>query len=360
MQLWWQAKSAHPRISRSDSLVVLGKPTCFAISGQCVVLDYSCRDGNQMCNPSCASIFMYHFPPAICCVAVSRIIAGYEPPEEITKCGKRKCSVGKLKGRAEEARKAEMYDEMGADLLRALSKKIDQEQVTTRLHRDLERAFDGIGRQRQREEEERLEQEKIDKRRADGEAAMEESRLRKLKDEEDWAAFESGDAAITEAGAAAADGTADAAAEVLAAVTLTMTHTKGDGEKTETPVTAELFEGQDAAHAAYDLCESVGLHNADEVTKIAGLLKAKAGESYAVPAPTATTEKLFVLARKESKAANFAAAGAAWSTALHGGADGVAAITDEMKAEAEGAMVDAMQMQRKVAAFEAIYMTHEW
>ena len=89
--------------------------------------------------------------------------AGYEPPEEITKCGKRKCSVGKLKGRAEEARKAEMYDEMGADLLRALSKPIDQEQVTTRLHRDLERAFDGIGRQRQREEEERLEQEKVDR-----------------------------------------------------------------------------------------------------------------------------------------------------------------------------------------------------
>jgi len=283
---------------------------------------------------------------------------GYEAPEEITKCGKRKCSVGKLKGRAEEARKAEMYDEMGADLLRALSKPIDQEQVTTRLHRDLERAFDGIGRQRQREEEERLEQEKVDRRRAEGEAAMEESRLRKLKDEEDWAAFEVGGDAV------AADPTAEAGAEaaVLAAVTLTMTQTKADGEKTETPVTAELREGQDAAHAAYDLCESVGLHNADEVVKITGLLKGKAGDSYTAPpsSATATTEKLFALARKETKAANFAAAGAAWSTALHGGADGDAAMTAEMKAEAEAAVVEAMKMQKKVAAFEVVYMSHKW
>jgi len=288
---------------------------------------------------------------------------GYEPPEEITKCGKRKCSVGKLKGRAEEARKAEMYDEMGADLLRALSKPIDQEQVTTRLHRDLERAFDGIGRQRQREEEERLEQEKVDRRREEGEAAMEESRLRKLKDEEDWTAFENGDAVATDSGkpaAAPAAGAEGQPAELLAHVTLTMTQTKNDGEKTETPVRAELFDGQDAAHAAYDLCESVGLHNANEVTKIAGMLKEKAGDSYTIPLPTASSEKLFAMAKKETKAANFAAAGAAWSSALHGGSDGVEAITAEMKAEAEAAIVDAMRMQKKVAAFEEVYMSHKW
>jgi hypothetical protein len=34
---------------------------------------------------------------------------GYTAPKDITHCGKRKCSVGKLKGRAEEARKAEMF-----------------------------------------------------------------------------------------------------------------------------------------------------------------------------------------------------------------------------------------------------------
>lgn len=150
-------------------------------------------------------------------------------------------------------------------------------------------------------------------------------------------------------------------AELLAHVTLTMTQTKNDGEKTETPVRAELFDGQDAAHAAYDLCESVGLHNANEVTKIAGMLKEKAGDSYTIPLPTASSEKLFAMAKKETKAANFAAAGAAWSSALHGGSDGVEAITAEMKAEAEAAIVDAMRMQQKVAAFEEVYvilMTH--
>ena len=77
----------------------------------------------------------------------------YEIPKELTHCGgKRPCSAGKLWKRAEEMRKADMHDDAGADLIRALLKSGIEVDFKDRCKKSLMWALGSIERQREREE----------------------------------------------------------------------------------------------------------------------------------------------------------------------------------------------------------------
>jgi len=113
----------------------------------------------------------------------------YEPPKELTYCGKRLCSAGKLWKRAEEMRKADMHDDAGADLIRALLKTGIEVDFVDRCKRTLQWAFGSITRQREREKREAIEEAKVEARRAEERAAMEEALERKKEYEADLLNF---------------------------------------------------------------------------------------------------------------------------------------------------------------------------
>lgn len=110
----------------------------------------------------------------------------YTIPKDITHCGKRPCSAGKLWKRAEEMRKADMHDAAGADLIRALLKNGIEVDFRQKCEKQLAWALGSIGRQREREKREAIEEEKLEARRQAEREAMEEARKRK---EEYEAAF---------------------------------------------------------------------------------------------------------------------------------------------------------------------------
>ena len=149
----------------------------------------------------------------------------YEPPKELTHCGKRPCSAGKLWKRAEEMRKADIYDDSGADLIRALLKTGIEVDFVERCKRALQWSFDSINRQREREEREAIEEAKLEARKEEERKAMEESLQRKQEYEAGFLKFgEKIQASISEGGATqsasvGADGSvdteADAAVEAL-------------------------------------------------------------------------------------------------------------------------------------------------
>ena len=120
---------------------------------------------------------------------MSELPSDYVPPLELTKCGKKACSAGKLWKRAEENRKADAHDLAGADLLRALAKRGIEVDFVEKCKQSLIRTFDNIKRQRERESREAEEEAKMEKRRAEEEEAMEEARLRKEAYEKDWTTF---------------------------------------------------------------------------------------------------------------------------------------------------------------------------
>ena len=99
----------------------------------------------------------------------------YKPPKDISHCGKKPCSAGKLWKRAEEMRKADMHDSAGADLIRALLKTGIEVDFRERCERTLQWAFGSIQRQRQREKREAEEEAKLEKRRQEEQQAMEEA-----------------------------------------------------------------------------------------------------------------------------------------------------------------------------------------
>ena len=103
----------------------------------------------------------------------------YEPPKELTHCGKRPCSAGKLWKRAEEMRKADMYDDAGADLIRTLLKTGIEVDFVERCKRSLNWSFDSIKRQRERERLEAIEEAKLEARKEEERQAMEEALQRK-------------------------------------------------------------------------------------------------------------------------------------------------------------------------------------
>lgn len=113
----------------------------------------------------------------------------YEAPKELTHCGKRQCSAGKLWKRAEEMRKADMHDDAGADLIRALLKTGIEVDFIERCKRSLQWAFGSIQRQREREKREAQEEAKLMARKEEEKAAMEEALERKKEYEADFLKF---------------------------------------------------------------------------------------------------------------------------------------------------------------------------
>jgi len=113
----------------------------------------------------------------------------YEAPKELTHCGKRPCSAGKLWKRAEEMRKADMHDDAGADLIRALLKTGIEVDFINRCKRSLQWAFGSIQRQREREKREAIEEAKQEARKEEERAAMEEALERIKEYEADFSKF---------------------------------------------------------------------------------------------------------------------------------------------------------------------------
>ncbi len=139
----------------------------------------------------------------------------YEAPKEVTHCGKRACSAGKLWKRAEEMQKADMYDNAGADLIRALLKTGIEVDFADRCKRSLRWACGRIQQQREREKKEAEEEAKLAARKEEERKAMEEALQRKKEYEADLLKFgeklqESiASAGSTESASVGADGTVE-------------------------------------------------------------------------------------------------------------------------------------------------------
>jgi tetratricopeptide (TPR) repeat protein len=110
----------------------------------------------------------------------------YTPPAELTHCGKKACTAGKLYKRAEESRKAEMHDAAGADLLRAMTKSGLETDFVDKCKAALDRAFDSVKRQREREAREAEEERKLQQRLAEEAEAMEAAAQRKQAYDAAW------------------------------------------------------------------------------------------------------------------------------------------------------------------------------
>jgi len=141
-------------------------------------------------------------------------VPDYTPDVSVTHCGKRKCTAGKLWKRAEDYRKDELYDEAGADLIRALMKSGVEADFREKCENLLQWAFQSVKRQREREAREREEEAKLEKRREEERAAVEEAEARRAEYEAHFAKFAGGLLSSSGGGGAAsvgADGTATAA-----------------------------------------------------------------------------------------------------------------------------------------------------
>jgi len=130
----------------------------------------------------------------------------YIPPQEITHCGggdggssannnsastkkSRPCSAGKLWKRAEDMRKAEVHDEAGADLIRALLKSGVEIDFKEKCERSLQWALGSVRKQRERERREALEEAKLEKRRELERMAMAEAEERRKEYEANFEKF---------------------------------------------------------------------------------------------------------------------------------------------------------------------------
>lgn len=120
----------------------------------------------------------------------------YTPSTDVTHCGgesdnkkSRPCSAGKLWKRAEDMRKAELYDAAGADLIRALLKSGTEVDFVEKCERSLQWAFVSVRKQREREHKLALEEAKLEKRRMEEMEAMAEAEERKKEYEANFVTF---------------------------------------------------------------------------------------------------------------------------------------------------------------------------
>merc|ERR1719491_2377398 len=111
----------------------------------------------------------------------------YVPPRDITHCGKKKCSAGKLWKRAESFRKEDMHDAAGADLIRALMRTGTEVDFKEKCHNLMLWAFGSVRRQREREAREA--EAELEKRREEERAAMAEAEERKKVYEANFVKF---------------------------------------------------------------------------------------------------------------------------------------------------------------------------
>jgi tetratricopeptide (TPR) repeat protein len=129
----------------------------------------------------------------------------YVPPMDITHCGggedgsndntkkkSRPCSAGKLWKRAEDMRKADVHDEAGADLIRALLKSGIEIDFKEKCERSLQWALGSVRKQRERERRVALEEAKLEKRREMERMAMAEAEERRKEYEANFDKFTAG------------------------------------------------------------------------------------------------------------------------------------------------------------------------
>jgi tetratricopeptide (TPR) repeat protein len=154
----------------------------------------------------------------------------YTPPQSITHCGggegnkkSRPCSAGKLWKRAEDMRKADVHDEAGADLIRALLKSGIEVDFKEKCERSLQWALGSVRKQRERERRQALEDAKLEERRQLEKLAMEEAEIRRLEYESNFEKFTLGmkeqlsngslGETVTSSATVGADGSVDTAAD---------------------------------------------------------------------------------------------------------------------------------------------------
>ncbi|KAL7459249.1 hypothetical protein ACHAWC_011326 [Mediolabrus comicus] len=154
----------------------------------------------------------------------------YIPPQSITHCGggegnkkSRPCSAGKLWKRAEDMRKADVHDEAGADLIRALLKSGIEVDFKEKCERSLQWALGSVRKQRERERRQALEDAKLEERRQLEKLAMEEAEIRRLEYESNFEKFTLGmkeqllngslGETVTSSATVGADGSVDTAAD---------------------------------------------------------------------------------------------------------------------------------------------------
>ena len=126
----------------------------------------------------------------------------YIPPSDISHCGgegggennntnkkRRPCSAGKLWKRAEDMRKADVHDEAGADLIRALLKSGIEVDFKENCERSLQWALGSVRRQRERERREALEEAKLEKRKELEREALAEAEERRKEYENNFEKF---------------------------------------------------------------------------------------------------------------------------------------------------------------------------
>jgi len=181
--------------------------------------------------------------------------SGYTPPNDITHCGggdankkSRPCSAGKLWKRAEDMRKADVHDEAGADLIRALLKSGIEVDFKEKCERSLQWALGSVRKQRERERRAALEEAKLEQRRELERLAMGEAEERRLEYEANFEKFGEEMKEKLMRGSLVAD-VASASATVGADGTVETTEEEDNGAKKELmKIVVESFvEGAEAS-----------------------------------------------------------------------------------------------------------------
>ena len=172
----------------------------------------------------------------------------YTPPTEITHCGtgggegntkkSRPCSAGKLWKRAEDMRKADVYDEAGADLIRALFKSGIEVDFKEKCERSLQWALGSVRKQRERERRVALEEAKLEQRREVERMAMKEAEERRLEYERNFEKFGGEMKEKLLSGSLVADTTTAAASEATVGADGTVETDEGDNRA----INKELIE----------------------------------------------------------------------------------------------------------------------
>jgi tetratricopeptide (TPR) repeat protein len=177
---------------------------------------------------------------------------------------------------------------------------------------------------------------------------MEESKVRREEDEQDWAVFEAQIKAETSTEAVDQD--------ALATVELTLTK-EANQNKVQTQASATVLPGQDAHESAFRFCAVNDLHSADEVKKISGMLQQRLGPEFEVPEKKVVGDPAGHLERgkEHQKAGRYHEAGSEFSRALAS-----PGVTAEQSAEASQLTVAMMRLQSSMKPFVERFLAHKW
>ena len=270
--------------------------------------------------------------------------AAYEPPKEL-----RLRTAGAHKKRAESLAKEGVHDEAAEHLARALMRPGLETDIVASLKAQFGTAMRLLAQQRQQEEKEAAEQAAAAARAAEEAAALVEARARAAEAEADWSSFLAEVLApsklrVDARGAAEGEGGegGEAAAEPLVEMPLTLTRRGEGGEGGgQEVVTLRVHKGQDASEQVFAFCAANGLHSADEVSKLGGLVSGRLEEAGHAREEATSAAALVVrgarqrreggypppqvypphhlptLTSRQRREGDYSAAGAAFARALH-------------------------------------------